>query len=239
MMIYDLAEQENAIVYEFILQNQELVRNTEELIELLVNVAEIRKGDAMAYYFLHGQVKNALSQCLLSILRDHEVQAQLMLRYSIETACLAAYSLHYTRIENFMVNDEIGAKPVQKIKEKAHKWLSQRYPDHSKNLQRLKNNVNEYYAHGNLFAAMLKLDKSTYSYSYFDRDDALIKQSHVWEAGYVAAVIFDLLHQTAKESPVVQIREDTFRQFLLLVRESQGHRAEFLKNKRFTKWSNR
>jgi len=118
----------------------------------------------------------------------------------------------------------------------AHKWLSQRYPDHSKNLQRVKNNVNEYYAHGNLFAAMLKLDKSTYSYSYFDRDDALIKQAHVWEVGYVVAAILGLLHQTSKDSPVVQIREDTFNQFLLLVRENQGYRAEFLKNKRFTKW---
>lgn len=235
-MIYNLAEQENQIAHEFLLNNYDLIRNTEELIELLTDVSEICNSDALPFYFLNGQMQSGLIQYQLSILRRHGVQAQLMLRYSIETACLAAYSLHHPDVGHYLVNDEIGSKPVRKVTDKVYKWLEKQYPDHSKRLKMVKNRINDYYAHGNLFASMLTLDRETYTYSYFDRDDVLLVQSYIWELGQIASIMFDLIYQTAKNSPIANVHEDTYERFKPLLIKNQEFRLKFMKEKLFTKW---
>jgi hypothetical protein len=235
-VIYELAEQENQIVQEFIDNNQALIRNTEEIIGLLENIAEIHNRKAMPFYLLNAQVHSSLSLCLLSTLRDHQVQAQLMLRFSLEAACLAAYSLHHTQIENFIVTDSIGAKPVPEIKHKVYKWLKQSYQAESEHLHRVKKQINEYYAHGNLFASLLTIDKQTHVNNYFDRADELIKQSHIWELGNIACLVFSLIYKTLQNSPIAKSRKDSFEQFEPLLAENQRYRNEFLKNERLAKW---
>lgn len=224
---------------DFILKNHDLIRNTEEIAKLLENVVDVCDEKAVAFYSLKNEVQIGLIQCLLSYLRNHQVQAKLMLRYSVETACLCAYSLHHTNIGNFLINDEIGAKPVSNTSKKVYKWLNREYPTHAEKLQNVKNMINYYFAHGNLFASLLTLDKENYSYNYFDRDDILMKQSHIWEVGFVAALVYDLIHQSARDCSVVSVRNDVFDRFLSLYAKNQNYRNALMENTRLSQWRNK
>lgn len=232
-----LIDQENYISYSSIIDCGSIVRNTELLIGILSKCVEIKDQDATAFFFLHKQVQNGLYQCFLSSLRKHEIQAKLMLRHSIETACLSTYSLHNINLESYLIKDEFGAKPTN-INKKVYAWLDKNYSEQSFLLKMVKNQINEYYAHGNMFASLrTRTDRNALKdIDFFDKKDLLLDRSYLWQIGYVAIIIFDLTYQAAKTSNIVIINKEAFKQFKLLVEENQQYRTEFMKEERLSRW---
>ncbi|WP_346898806.1 hypothetical protein [Clostridium sp. UBA7503] len=145
MDIRELIKMENEIIEESILESEELITNSYNLVKLLSQIADGKNIDASVFLFLHRQVQNSLFQNLLSILRRHEIQAQIMLRHSIEMACLSVYSLENANTNDYIVIDDIAAKPVKGIERKAYKYLDKEFHEESKKLKAIKDNINQYF----------------------------------------------------------------------------------------------
>ena len=190
MNIEYLIEEENRVALESLNAYSDVIRNTENIIALLNQIVYIQNEQATAFYCLNKNSQHGLYQCLLSLLRRHDVQAQLMLRHAMETACLAVYSLHNTSLENYIVNDEFGSKPVKPIKDKAYNWIHKHYPEMSDKLKVAKSLINDFYAHGNLFASLISLTRRNDGVDiidYFDRKrDVITQTAQIWKVGYIA-----------------------------------------------------
>ncbi|MBU3198271.1 hypothetical protein LL037_21250 [Clostridium estertheticum] len=131
---------------------------------------------------------------------------------------------------NYIINDEIGAKPVNNARRKAYGWLDKNYPDQSSKLKQIKDQINEYYAHGNMFNSLrIKRDKNdNKDIDYFDKRDLLLEKTYIWQIGYTACIIFDLIYQSSKKCDFVIVSEGVFETFKDLVEVNQKYRLEFL-----------
>lgn len=231
-----LIKQEQKVIESSLEEYRSLVTNTDNLINILKDIVKIKNREAAAYYFLVNQLQNGLYQCLLSMLRRHEVQAQLILRHSVEIACLTIYSLHNTKIEKFITKDNIGAKPVQNVLKESYKWLDKKYSQESKQLKLLKDQINEYYAHGNMFNSFKTVNINKKSIDFFDKKDTLMEKIFIWKIGFVASISFKLIYNESKESTVVETVENTFKRFIPLLEKNQKFREIFMNEERFKKW---
>ncbi len=238
--INSLLEKENQIARNNQRKYKNLIDNTDKIIRLLPEIVEINNRKAAVFYFLFNQVHNGLNLSLLSILRRHEVQSQFVLRHTIETSCLAVYSLHNTNKEDFMKNDNIGAKPVKNVEKKSYKWLNENYPRQSERLKLVKDQINGYYAHGNLFNSFKTINNKDgiKMLGFFDKKDKLFEQTLIWKIGYVSCIIFDLVYQASKKSKVVKRNNGIYEKFIPLLEESQIFRQKFMNEKRLNQWIN-
>lgn len=224
---------EEFILQESLQNNRDILTNVEDLIILLSNVVISDDKKAASYYLLSSQVRNDLFLCLLSSLRSHETQSKLMKRQAIEKACLATYSLFEPDIDKFLGQDENGAKPIQKTLDRSFKFVSKQFPSHSFQLKQVKDMINNFYAHGNMFNSLRKEEH----FGFFDKQDVLIQKTLLWEIGYLASVIFDLWYQAAERSVFVEQNEQVYQRFAQAVVVSQKYREGFMNHERFAKWS--
>lgn len=70
------------------------------------------------------------------------------------------------------------------------------------------------------------------------RSDLLLDRSYLWQIGYVAIIIFDLIYQMAQKSDIVIANTEIFKQFKTLVEENQQYRTELMNEKRLSRWGN-
>lgn len=238
MDIKELIKIENEIIEESISESEELITNSYNLVKLLSKIANVKNTDASAFFFLHRQVQNGLFQSLLSILRRHEIQAQIMLRHSIETACLSVYSLENTNTNDYIVLDDIAAKPVKGVERKAYNYLDKEFHEESKKLKAIKDNINQYFAHGNMFSSFKTFSKELQKIDYFDKKDSLLERTFIWQIGYVASIVFIMIYKASKKSSAVMVRKEAFDEFKMLLSVNQEFREEFLKEERLRRHSN-
>jgi hypothetical protein len=232
MQLRTLIRHEEQILHESLRNNEDILANVEDLIRLLSDVVITEDKRAVSFYFLSSQVSNDLTLCLLSSLRRHETQSKLMKRQAIERACLAAYSLIQPDIEKFLGQDENGAKPVEKTLKSSFKYIQKEFPSHSHRLKQIKDMINSFYAHGNMFNSFRKEG----NINFFDKRDPLIQRTLFWEIGYLACVIFDLWFQAAKQSVFVEQNEQRYIEYVKAVAISQKYREGFAIHERFAKW---
>jgi hypothetical protein len=232
MRIADLIYQEEQVLIESQRSNEDILINTESLIMILSNAVVSEDIRAVSFFFLSNQVRNDLILSLLSSLRNHETQSKIMKRQAIEKACLAAFSLYEPDIDKFLEQDEKGSKPVKKALDRAFKYIEKEFPSHSYRLKQVKDMINGFYAHGNMFNSLRKEGE----FDFFDKHDAFLQRSLLWEIGYVACVIFDLWYQSAKQSVFAAQDERAYIEYVEMVSVSQKYREWFVNHERFAKW---
>ncbi|WP_151736749.1 hypothetical protein [Paenibacillus tengchongensis] len=223
---------EEIILMESLQNNRDILSNVEELILLLSDVVISEDRRAGSYYLLNRQVRNDLLLCLLSSLRRHETQSKLMKRQAIEKACLATYSLFEPEYDKFLGQDEDGAKPIQKALDRSFKYVNTQFPSHSLRLKQVKDMINKFYAHGNMFNSLKKEEH----FGFFDKQDELIQRTLLWEIGYLASVIFDLWYHAVDQCSFATKNEESYKRFVQAVVLNQKYREGFANHERFAKY---
>ncbi|KWD85130.1 hypothetical protein WL71_03465 [Burkholderia ubonensis] len=94
------------------------------------------------------QMKKSLLLCVVSVIRQHRVQGMMNLRYFLETTSHAAYGLAHKDPAAYLKDGEIDDPKV--ISGKAYKWLEREYPTVSKEIKRMKDEINSETAHANI-----------------------------------------------------------------------------------------
>ena len=140
--ISKLLKLENQKAVENIAKYHKYVKLTSDMIYFLSRkfIVEDKTGNLLFKAFFSNTIVN-LQLALLSILRNHDVQSCLNLRISLESLCLAVYSLSLKNIKS--TNDF-------KNTNKAYKWIAKDFLDISKNIKLIKNKINTEFAHSNI-----------------------------------------------------------------------------------------
>ncbi|HKJ33977.1 MAG TPA: hypothetical protein VKA34_19250 [Balneolales bacterium] len=200
------------------------------------------KPIAYVFSLFLSQIQKSLVLCLLSALRDHDVQFHMMLRQTLENASLAAYALFETDQNAFCTIDEHDILYVkEKVNKKAYNWLEKNYKDHSDKIKKMKDVINDSYAH----ASILPTSQNTYlngnniGNQFFDSHDKLMTKQRLWWVGNVALGVLDLLAKIADEFPIVTLVDNFPQKMSSLSKENNRILSELKNNPRFSRWMNR
>jgi len=197
------------------------------------------KPEAYVFSLFLSQIQKSLVLCLLSALRDHDVQFHMMLRQTLENASLASYALFETEQNAFCTTDEDDILyEKDKVKKKAYKWLEKNYRDHSDKIKNMKNQINESYAHASILPTPQNLyfNGNTIGNKFFDSHDKLMTKQRLWWVGNIALGILDLFAKIIAEFPIVTLVDDFPQKMGSLYRENNRILNELKSNPRFSRW---
>lgn len=238
--IQQLFELENELVAEAYEKFGEVLVNTDNLIILAGDFVGTVKLEGWLFISFFSQVLNALHLSLMSLLRQHMSQAQMILRYAIESSCLACYALYnYNRSDYLELDSRGAAVPKKGISSKAYKWLERKYPTFSEQLKFRKNMINEHYAHGGLFPAMKNykfLQTGDMQSSFFDKEDRQITEAFIWQIGNLTCWMLDLFLAVLNDYPHISVQSDFEEKFLKLKIQNERIRQLLAKEERFARW---
>jgi hypothetical protein len=134
-----------------------------------------------------GEVKKHQVLSLLSAVRLHKVQAMMKLRQVVEAGACAAYAIANPDHNDFVDTDEHGMlDPSQRLARKRYKWLGENYPDGSKAIKDIKEELNKTTSHANLINAYSSgawTAEDWFSSPFFDVDDPYHVQTDLWRIG--------------------------------------------------------
>ncbi|ETT65459.1 hypothetical protein C173_20566 [Paenibacillus sp. FSL R7-277] len=233
--IGDYIHKEEMVLQDSLKKSQDLISNINELLVLLSDIVIFEDKKAGSFFLLSNQVKNDLYLCLLSALRGHETQSKLMKRQAIEKACLAAYSLVEPNIEKFLGQDEDGAKPIKAALVNSFKYVEKEFPSHSQKLKQIKDMINNFYAHWNMFNSLSKEDH----FGFIDSRDVVMQKAFLWEIGYLTIVIFDLWYLALEKCSFAKRNQQIHMRFVQAVKINQKYREGFMNHERFAKYKSR
>jgi len=107
-------------------------------------VKKIDKTEGYMFGIFVAQVRKCTALAFLSILRQHDVQCQMMLRQALEAGALACYALYKRKSKDFAREDPDGTLiPRSGVLDKAYKWILGKYPKHSKSARNMKKAIND------------------------------------------------------------------------------------------------
>ncbi len=92
--------------------------------------------------------------------------------------------------------------------------------------------INGFYAHGNIFNSL----RNEGHFGFFDKQDALIHRTLLWEIGYLTSVIFDLWYHAVARCSFAKKNEQSYQRFVHAVVISQKFREGFANHERFAKY---
>lgn len=197
------------------------------------------KPEAYVFSLFLSQIQKSLVLCLLSALRDHNVQFHMMLRQTLENASLASYALFETDQNAFCTTDEHDILYTkEKVNSKAYKWLEKNYRDHSDKIKSMKNQINESYAHASILptAQNLYFNRNKIGIQFFDSHDKLMTKQGLWWVGNIAIGVLDLFAKIIAEFPIVTLVDDFPQKMGSLARENNRILNELKSNPRFSRW---
>ncbi|MFH1983334.1 MAG: hypothetical protein ABIL58_15930 [Pseudomonadota bacterium] len=197
------------------------------------------RPDAFAFILFLSQFQKSITLSLLSALRNHEVQFNLMLRQALEAGALASYALHSPDVEGFARTDAHDCLFTdRKVAKKAYKWLESEYPTHSKSMKYMKDQINESYAHASILPASdnIQFDFHKIGSTFFDKPDELITIQHLWWIGNVVIGILDLFEHITMRYPKVTLVPDFRKKMQRFGRDNTRIKIELQTNPRFARW---
>lgn len=150
------------------------------------------------------QVKKYHSLSLLSTVRLHRIQAKMDLRYFLESTVNAAYALVHQ--DSTIYFDYTGAKQpeAQKASRQAYKWIEGAYGDHSKAIQRIKDQINDQSAHANVFNsqhnfAFIPGERAEIHTTFFDFEEEAWTKADLYQCAQAGLIAIDLLLDVQKQ----------------------------------------
>jgi hypothetical protein len=155
------------------------------------------------FQYFANQLQNSLFLALLSILRRHDTQANLMLRQSLENIVLAGYAAYNYDPAIFGEISDDDTLVNKDVRTKAYIWIDLKYPTHSVTIKSYKDMINAYSAHANFLSTFSNSEQyeSKIVSSFFDGSnedpehyDKMIKQ-RLWWIGNISLHGIDLFAQ--------------------------------------------
>jgi hypothetical protein len=215
--------------------------NAHDLVFFTWSFVSSVKPEAHVFSLFLSQVQKSLVLCLLSAVRDHDVQFHMMLRYTLENASIACYALFQTDHDAFYTTDEEDILyPKKKVNEKSYKWLKENYREHSDKIKNMKNIINDNFVH----ASILPTSKNLYCSDnrignrFFDFHDLLMTKYSLWWIGNVALGLLDLFAKVVERFPIVTLVDDFPQKMGSFSKENNRILNELKNNPRFSRWMN-
>lgn len=201
----------------------------------------ISKVDDISYLFVLflTQVRKDLTLSLLSIVRKHVVQANMMLRHALESSCLACYGLANPSQEDFLEIDErTGIIQENKILDRAYKWIETEHRDYSDRIKYAKGVINKLYAHAFILqpAFNFSVSRSGMTSSFHDSIDEILTKSYLWNVADIAFNLLDLFSKVIQKYPSVVLVSDFEERMKEFYIENEKIKTELMRNPRFAKW---
>lgn len=144
------------------------------------------------------QMKKAHTLALMSLVRQHRIQAKMTLRYFLESTLHAGYALVHVDTTNYF--DTMGGKKhdPQKASKIAYAWIHENFPSHSEEIKRIKNLINEQTAHANVYNSFHNFNfvggkNPAIHTTFFDFDDDYWLKVDLWECAQAGLVAADLI----------------------------------------------
>jgi hypothetical protein len=160
--------------------------------------------DCDLFIRFYSQMKKYHTLSLVSTVRLHRVQAKMDLRYFLESAVNAAFTLAHTDTQNYL--DYAGNKinNAQKATSLAYKWIEKAYAGHSKFIKDLKDEINGQTAHAHVVNSQHNFDfvpgpQAEIITSYFDFEDDTLVKLDLWLCAKAGLYAIDLILAVQKD----------------------------------------
>jgi hypothetical protein len=165
---------------------------------LLSNIMAWPTKDCDLFIRFLSQMKASHTLCLMSLIRQHRVQAKMTLRYFLESTVHAAFSLVHVDTTNYFDTAGGDKHDPQKASRAAYTWVGANFKKHSEEIKRVKDLINEQTAHANVYNSFHNFhfeggEKAAILTSYFDFDDDYWLKVDLWECAQAGLVATDLL----------------------------------------------
>jgi len=235
-MNFDLnkvSDEENELVKQANRNYGEFYENAYQLVTLFCNFAQpTQKNDAFVVFLL--LARRSISLALISILRKHDVQCQLMLRQFLEASILTAFALEVKTIEVFGEQTEKGLLEInENVKGRAYKWIDENYKNISQKTFNMKSVINKHVSHPNLVSASMN---SSNLDSIYDIESVHIIKQCLWWIGNVIIGMTDLLIQVNVKYPGFKVIDDFKIQAQSLCRQNDNIKQQSMNEPEFKKW---
>ncbi|MBB4517237.1 hypothetical protein [Paraburkholderia fungorum] len=165
---------------------------------LLSNIISWPTKDCDIFLRFLSQMKKSHTLSLMSLVRQHRIQAKMTLRYFLESTVHAAFSLVHVDTKNYFDTADGKKYDPQKASRAANAWIDKHFKTHSDEIKRVKDLINEQTAHANVYNSFHNFefiggkDAAIYS-SYFDFDDDHWLKVDLWECAQAGLVAADLI----------------------------------------------
>ena len=198
-------------------------------LSLCVVMVEQDRSDTFGRLF--SLTKKYHTLAFLSALRLHKVQAMLNLRQVLEAGAGAAYAIAHPDIRGFADIDAFGIMdPSQKLATKRYRWLDENYPDNSKRIVEIKDQINSQTAHANIVSADATFRESAdvVDLPFFDTEHKDLVQADLRMISGAAISLMDLFYGVTKKTalaigrPVVEFRPDFSYAIAVLVAQNNA-----------------
>ncbi len=214
--IYQLSNAENELVKQASERFGESFFHANDLVIWLWEFIKQVTPAGLAFSIYLAQLKKTSTLALLSIVRKHETQAQLLMRTSIEAVVKSAYAMVNKNLEDYLdITKEGNTFEKRSIKIDAYRWIEMNYAERSKSLKGMKDNINLLWSHSNIIDAQSNLMQMKYERilktEYFDNTDDWITEILLWQLANILVNAYDL-YWVVNETERVAVFEDNFLQ---------------------------
>ena len=206
--IIELSKREHELVENAASEYGPIFVNAHDIVFFTVSFIFSITPEAYSFSLFLSQVHKCLILCLLSAVRNHDIQFHMMLRQVLEYAALGSYSLDKHAPSVFYKKGDDGLLyPKECANNKAYKWLERNYNEHSDKLKSMKEVINQTFAHASILPTTqnLYIEKDWAVGQFFDSPDKLITKQRIWWVGNVGLGIIDLFYKVSKKFPLISV----------------------------------
>ncbi len=230
-----ISDDENCLVKESVQNHGVSYENAYHLTSFFYNFIDKLAEENFAFIAFMALARKSILLSLLSILRKHDIQCQLMMRQFLEASVLAAFALENKNFKTFGYQTEDGLLEIdEKAKGKAYKWIDENYKDISQKIVFMKNTINTQSSHANIVAAVNNASESD---SVYDISQAHIIKQRLWWIGNVIIGILSLLIKVNEKNRGFIVKGDFNDKYKKLSIQNETVKQEL--KPAFGKWLNK
>lgn len=230
-----ISDEENDLIKRAHSDYGEPYKNALQSVTLFYNFGEPTEIND-AYNAFLPLARKSILLALLSILRKHDIQCQLMMRQFLEASVLAAYALNNKRLQSFGHITEEGLLEINETaKDNAYKWLNEDYGEISKKIKHMKDAINSLASHANLVSAT---HSASDLYSIYDIEAVHVIKQRLWWIGNVIIGVLDLLKKVNMKNGGVEIVQGFEDQYRNLSAQNENIKQQLIQHPRFARYLN-
>jgi hypothetical protein len=212
--IHEVSEIENSLIKTAPLCYGKYFNNAIDLISLTSNFYSKKiNPEYWLFVFFTNLLYNSLFLSLLSTLRRHDVQSNMMIRQALEAIALTCYSAYNKDPEKFAHFSADGSLYLDSDdRKKMYDWFKANYEEESSRIKYFKDIINDSTSHANLLITFnnSEISNSTIKTSIFDGSnenigqDIIIKQ-RLWWIGNISFGTINLFSKIISELNIAEL----------------------------------
>ena len=236
MKLQDISDTENQLVKDAPNEYGEYYAHAQFAIDLFHTAIKDSSYEAVFFSMFLATAEKHIVIAALSGIRHHHVQANLDLRYAVESGCWAAYALAHPDPALYAeMKDDETMEPTKALKGKMYQWLEEKYPAGSESLKRFKEGTNKLSTHANIVDAhrnFNEMKRHNISTSFFDTSEEHHIKTDLWAVANLSMGLLDIFYGVNKDFPRFAWRNDFLSHMRILKNENARLKAEMMEHPR-------